>query len=159
MFEFLDCHGHNVSLVFSRAAFDIPPRHVLVLCRFGNRWLLTRHPLRGLEFPGGKIEVGESVEEAAIREVFEETGAKIAVKAYIGEYRVSDPFRGPFVKAIVLAEVLEVEEKSHYHETSGPECMDTGMERELQHPKYSFIMQDLVVPKAIEFCRSSGWIS
>ena len=39
--------------------------------------------------PGGNIEIGESVTQATIREVFEETGLSIAVGRLIGVY--SDP--------------------------------------------------------------------
>jgi mutator protein MutT len=51
------------------------------------------------EFPGGKIETGESSEEAAVREAFEETGLKVTpIKkltpvSYDYEYRIS---RGQF---------------------------------------------------------------
>lgn len=43
-------------------------------------------PLEGyFEFPGGKIEKGETTEESLIRELMEEMNIKIAVKEYIGE--------------------------------------------------------------------------
>ena len=56
---------------------------VAVVCQ-GDCFLVGRRPagvpLAGLwEFPGGKIEPGESPQEAAIRECREETGLTVAV--------------------------------------------------------------------------------
>ena len=55
---------------------------VAAIIRDGNRVLLTRRRqdahLGGLwEFPGGKVEEGESLEEALVREIFEELGMTI----------------------------------------------------------------------------------
>ena len=41
------------------------------------------------ELPGGRIEVGESVSEAVVREVAEESGITIALIGFVGVY--SDP--------------------------------------------------------------------
>lgn len=42
-----------------------------------GRLIMSRHPHRAWEFPGGKIEPGESPEEAAWRETIEEIGATL----------------------------------------------------------------------------------
>jgi 8-oxo-dGTP diphosphatase len=78
MKTFLDLAGNKVELTFSQNAFQEESRHVLVICHLGDDWLLTHHKTRGLEFPGGKMETGESLEDTAYREVYEETGALIS---------------------------------------------------------------------------------
>ncbi|CAM5613392.1 Putative 8-oxo-dGTP diphosphatase YtkD [Lysinibacillus sphaericus] len=45
-----------------------PPKH---------QRLCTIHKRRGVEVPGGKVEPGETLEQAAVREVFEETGVHV----------------------------------------------------------------------------------
>jgi A/G-specific adenine glycosylase len=73
-----------------------PPRpHVraaVVAVTRGNRWLVQRRPSSGFlgglwEFPGGKIEHGESPEAAARRELREETGALAGPLRYVGLVR------------------------------------------------------------------------
>ena len=66
----------------------IPMEEGVVLIRRGNdpfegRWAL----------PGGFVEVGETVEQAAVRETEEETGLKVEVVRLVGVY--SEPDRDP----------------------------------------------------------------
>jgi len=42
------------------------------------------------EFPGGKIEIGETDEKCIIREIKEELNIEISVEAYLGEHRVEN---------------------------------------------------------------------
>ena len=50
--------------------FDEPPRNLVS----EGSWIMVRHETRGWELPGGSINEGESIEQAAVRELFEETG-------------------------------------------------------------------------------------
>lgn len=146
---FKDANGGTVRLVFERNAFKKQPEHVLVICRKGQKWLLTNHKKRGLEFPGGKVEQGESLEEAARREVLEETGALIHQLQFIGEYEVT--FQGKtFVKAIYLGDVAEIEEKDNYYETAGPVLIAGNLLELRWGEQYSFIMKDKVVGQSIK---------
>ncbi|HEU4494614.1 MAG TPA: NUDIX hydrolase [Rubrobacteraceae bacterium] len=83
----------------------IPAERGVVLIRrasepFKGRWAL----------PGGFVEVGETVEEAADREAAEETGLAVEVARLVGVY--SDPERDPRghnVSVAFLARVLSGE--------------------------------------------------
>ena len=49
----------------------------VIAARLGNKWLLCRHKERNTwEIPGGHHEFGETIDQAARRELFEETGAR-----------------------------------------------------------------------------------
>lgn len=52
-----------------------------------------RNPPVGWALPGGFVDLGETVEQAAIREIFEETGLAISDLRLLGVY--SDPDRDP----------------------------------------------------------------
>jgi 8-oxo-dGTP diphosphatase len=51
------------------------------------------HPPQGYSFPGGFVDVGETVEHAAEREALEETGLAVRLEGLLGVY--SDPARDP----------------------------------------------------------------
>jgi 8-oxo-dGTP diphosphatase len=80
----------------------IPSERGVVVIRRGSE------PFRGRwALPGGFVEVGETVEEAADREAAEETGLAVEVARLVGVY--SDPERDPRghnVSVAFLARVL-----------------------------------------------------
>ena len=87
-----------------------------------NKFLIAQRNIKkaqgGLwEFPGGKVENGESYENALIREIKEEFNADIEVTAYIGEkihhYPEKD-IRLLFYKASLLSERIELLEHEDY---------------------------------------------
>lgn len=149
MDKFLDYNGHTVTMSFDKDAFGQSPAHVLVICEFNGKWLLTRHTKRGLEFPGGKVEYGETLDEAARREVMEETGAELNELIYIGEYMVENKGES-FVKAIFFGRVKSLESQEQYYETGGPVLLSGDILKERWGEAFSFIMKDKVIENSVE---------
>ena len=48
-------------------------------------WIMVKNRSRGWELPGGRLNKGEAPEEAALRELFEETGVLGTAKAIEGD--------------------------------------------------------------------------
>jgi 8-oxo-dGTP diphosphatase len=150
MKEFLDVFGKKVELAFSTNAFQQSAQHVLVICQYKGSWYLTKHKIRGLEFPGGKVEKGESLKEAASREVYEETGATVDELLQIAEYKVSDENES-FVKAVFWGTIKKIRTKSNYYETNGPAVVEGDILQLRFGNEYSFIMKDEVIPECIKY--------
>jgi 8-oxo-dGTP diphosphatase len=59
------------------AVHEVSLSYVVIFIKQGEEWVLVRHRERSTwEFAGGHIEAGESPDEAAARELYEETGAE-----------------------------------------------------------------------------------
>ncbi|WP_043931970.1 NUDIX hydrolase [Bacillus sp. EB01] len=68
-----------------------PPKHIIsaaaIVINEQNEILLIKGPRRGWEMPGGQVEEGESLKEAAIRETKEESGIDIEVLKFCGVFQ------------------------------------------------------------------------
>jgi len=76
---------------------DRPGRPIVLIER--------KYPPHGWAIPGGFVEVGERLEQAALREAAEETSLRVALKALLGCYSAPgrDP-RGHTVTAVYVGE-------------------------------------------------------
>ncbi len=70
----------------------------------------TKYGLR-LEPPGGKLEPGETMEEAVVREIFEEHEVRVRVLKKIGVYQTDMTKEGIFDVHTFLCEIVEGEPK------------------------------------------------
>lgn len=147
--EYTDLNGCACRLSFERDAFQVESRHVLVIAKFNGKWLLTEHRERGLEFPGGKAEAGESLAEAAKREVYEETGGVIESLDWFAEYLVhSEP---PFSKTVFTGTISSIDEIDLL-ETKGAvlvESLDVDGD-------FSFLMKDEGMKEIMERVKLDG---
>ncbi|MGN7408709.1 MULTISPECIES: NUDIX hydrolase [unclassified Sporosarcina] len=68
-----------------------PPKHIVsaatIVINNKNELLLIKGPRRGWEMPGGQVEEGESLKEAAIRETKEESGIDIEIIKFCGIFQ------------------------------------------------------------------------
>ncbi|WP_227397041.1 NUDIX hydrolase [Jeotgalibacillus aurantiacus] len=68
-----------------------PPKHIVsaatIVLNERNELLLIKGPRRGWEMPGGQVEEGESLEAAAIRETFEESGIEVEITKFCGVFQ------------------------------------------------------------------------
>jgi len=133
--EYTDLQGYSCRLSFEPDAFSIASKHVLVIAKYNGKWLLTKHRERGLEFPGGKVETGESLMEAALREVYEETGGWVEGLKWFAEYVVQS--EKPFCKTVFTAEISAIE-NIELMETEGAVLVDFLKPDDT----YSFLMKD-----------------
>lgn len=151
VFEYIDLAGNRVALSFRQDAFDLQVGHVLVMVKKDNLWLLTNHPKRGFEFPGGKIERGELPEEASIRETYEETGVILTNVKQFASYVVYD--EQPFHKAVFTGTIKEIKDKPLSSETNG--LLWLSDEEFSQEQQLSFHMKDEGVKKLRQWVNES----
>lgn len=149
VFTFIDKNNLRVDLRFDEGPFEVEPRHVLVIIQHDGKYLCAVHERRGVEFPGGKMEIGETLKEAAVREVMEETQVVVEDVKWFAYYIVHDT--EPFCKAVFVAKVAEVLPFTGDFETV--ERLWLSEEELVQHSNLSFYMKDDGMQKMLEEVR------
>ena len=146
MFTFTDENGYRVDLRFDNGPFEIEPKHVLVFVQYEGKWLCTVHKTRGLEIPGGKQEPEESLVEAAVREVYEETSVVITDVQPFAHYVVHES--RPFCKMVYTGRVERIDPFVGELETEAMVWLT--VDEIFTSPNLSFYMKDAGMKKLFE---------
>jgi len=78
-------------VAFYKKADDELLQFAVIAAKYQGRWVLCKHKERSTwEFPGGHRETGETIEAAAGRELYEETGAAEYRMVPVSVYSVTD---------------------------------------------------------------------
>ncbi|MCK4951610.1 MAG: NUDIX hydrolase [Gammaproteobacteria bacterium] len=84
-----------------------------------------KNPPHGWALPGGFVDVGETVEQAAVREAREETGLDVSLKRLLGVY--SDPSRDSRMHTVSIVYVAEARgEPLAGDDAKNAQCFEMG---------------------------------
>ena len=153
--KFKDRENNDVLLKFTDDKALADGTHVLTIPIYTNKLLFTQHKKRGIEFPGGKVEANETSQEAAIRELYEETGATVKEMHYIAQYHVARSALPSFNKDVYVVFVDFIQDKVDYLETSGP-VLFTKIE-DVPDTDKSFLLKDDAILSCVDRVINLGY--
>lgn len=82
---------NKLTLKFYDSVVDSFLKYAVIIAIYKNQFVFCKHIKRlTLELPGGKRKNGESIEQTAKRELYEETGASKYTLQMIGPYSVTE---------------------------------------------------------------------
>lgn len=91
-----------------------PPKHIVsaatIVLNDEGEILLIKGPRRGWEMPGGQVEEGESLKDAAIRETKEESGIDVEIVKFCGVFQNVE---GSICNTLFLRSQLEEHRQRH----------------------------------------------
>jgi 8-oxo-dGTP diphosphatase len=87
------CRGQSSATPGNKYKNPLPAVDIVIACGGGIVLVKRKNPPHGWALPGGFVESGETLEAAAVREAFEETGLKVVLREQFHSY--SDPERDP----------------------------------------------------------------
>lgn len=120
--------------------------YAVIAARYNDQWVFCRHKARDTwEIPGGHRETGESIEDAALRELREETGAVRADLQYVSIYGVTRNGITDY-GALFFAQITELGQLSSEVEIGEVRLFD----RLPENLTYPLIQRDL-------YLRVQGW--
>ncbi len=144
-YSFIGAFNNQVELVLYPKT-EIEATHVVLLAVYQQSFLFTKHKLRGIEWPGGKLKKGESLIEAAKRELFEETGATCSKLWSVGYYKVMPSNEAAFTKYIFAANIDTIIPNAYSGEdTDGPVLVGFNIDT-TKEKSFSPIVSDAVFP-------------
>ncbi|MBF7018369.1 nucleoside triphosphatase YtkD [Staphylococcus sp. 18_1_E_LY] len=146
--KYLDKDNNEVFLNYTTDKEEANGQHVLIIPIYNDKLLFTQHDIRGIEFPGGKIEQNESSLAAAERELNEETGAVATELHYIAQYYVARQNLPSFYKDVYVAHIDYLENKGDYLETNGPKLYRKVTD--IPEQQQSFLIKDTAILKCLE---------
>lgn len=121
-----------------------PPKHIVsaatIVLNENQEILLIKGPRRGWEMPGGQVEEGESLKDAAIRETKEESGIEVEITRFCGMFQNVER---SICNTLFLAKPISGKP------TTSPESLEVGffpIEQALEMVKWASFRQ------RIEYC-------